>query len=109
MVKVSVRHWVAADTATPPPGLGDKTPARSSPTEAVNVFGPDMTNVLKSNLTWKKCLNRGAEGMYLVIYLANAGAGLANCRSTGSSVNVGIGHLKVGAVVRCFSITTNGN
>ena len=50
MVKVSVRHCVADETARPLPGLGVRTPFSSSPTDVESVLGPEMTKVLKSSL-----------------------------------------------------------
>jgi len=44
-VKVSVRHWVAWEEATP---FVVMLPARVAVVEVVMVLGPAMTNILKS-------------------------------------------------------------
>ena len=46
-VKVSVRHWVDLETGVPVPVTD---PAVARPIETVEVDGPLMVNVLKSNL-----------------------------------------------------------
>lgn len=49
--KVSVKHCVARDAATPVDVLTD--PARTLKLEAVRVLGPAITNVLMSIRSWK--------------------------------------------------------
>ena len=53
MVNWSVEHWVAGVTIKPgePETVG--SPNRVVPMVVVTVFGPAMTNVLKSTRSWK--------------------------------------------------------
>ena len=49
--KVSVRHWVAAETGMPLAATVTGTPLSIAATVVDNVDGPDITKVLKSNLS----------------------------------------------------------